>query len=163
MMLWAAGQAVLHGYQNAVPRLRRENGVRDAAPTGISAAFNRTRCGILVLHFSNVARRIRQPANCYCHATSPNPKLMTFKPFVLAHALHRTGPNSTDRPRRSWVIQFCRADTRMRETARVCDDRLLVARGGHLLAEPVRERPIDLIGLMRGALCQRLGRVARLS
>ena len=72
--------------------------------------------------------------------------------------MHRTGPNRTERPRRSWVIQFCRAETRMRETGRVCDDRLLVARGGRLLAEPVRERPIDLIGLMRGALRQRLGR-----
>jgi ectoine hydroxylase-related dioxygenase (phytanoyl-CoA dioxygenase family) len=75
--------------------------------------------------------------------------------------MHRTGPNRTDCLRRSWVIQFCRADTRMRETGRVCDDRLLVACGGRLLAEPVRERPIDLIGLLRGALRQRLGRVAR--
>ncbi|GIW42415.1 MAG: SnoK protein [Candidatus Binatia bacterium] len=64
--------------------------------------------------------------------------------------LHRTGPNLSDRPRRSWVVQFCRADAKNAETGKPFDDRLLVARGGKVLREPLRERPFDLSGSFRG-------------
>jgi hypothetical protein len=69
--------------------------------------------------------------------------------------LHRTGPTLTDRPRRSWVIQFCHGDARHRDTKVPFDDRLLVAREGHVLAEPTRERPLDLAALLAGAVRQR--------
>jgi len=65
--------------------------------------------------------------------------------------MHRTGPNRSAGPRRSWVIQFCQAETRQRETGRLFDDRLLVARGGLPLDEPIRERPLDLGEIARAA------------
>lgn len=63
--------------------------------------------------------------------------------------LHRTGPNLSQRPRRSWVIQFCRGDARNAESGKPFDDRLLVARDGRVLPEPVRERPLDLAASFR--------------
>jgi ectoine hydroxylase-related dioxygenase (phytanoyl-CoA dioxygenase family) len=65
--------------------------------------------------------------------------------------MHRTGPNTSAGPRRSWVIQLCRAETRHSETGRLFDDRLLLARDGVVLEEPVRERPFDLSELVRAA------------
>lgn len=58
--------------------------------------------------------------------------------------MHRTGPNRSAGPRRSWVIQLCRADARNGETGKPYDDRLLVARDGVPLDPPIRERPLDL-------------------
>lgn len=58
--------------------------------------------------------------------------------------LHRSGPNVTERPRRSWIIQFCAADAIHANTGKPLTDRLLVARGGKRLAEPYSERPIDI-------------------
>lgn len=58
--------------------------------------------------------------------------------------LHRSGPNITDRPRRAWIIQFCAAEAASELSGAALDDRLLVARDGRWLDEPVRERPIDL-------------------
>jgi phytanoyl-CoA hydroxylase len=58
--------------------------------------------------------------------------------------MHRTGPNHSQRPRRSWVVQFCQAGAYNRETGARFDDRLLVARGGVPLSEPLRDRPFDL-------------------
>lgn len=69
--------------------------------------------------------------------------------------MHRTGPNATDRPRRSWVIQFCHAHARHRDTKVPFDDRLLVAKDGRVLAEPIRERPLDLAALLQGAIAAR--------
>jgi ectoine hydroxylase-related dioxygenase (phytanoyl-CoA dioxygenase family) len=69
--------------------------------------------------------------------------------------LHRTGPNLTDRPRRSWVIQFCHGDAHHRDTKAPFDDRLLVARDGRVLAEPTRERSLDLAALLAGAVAAR--------
>jgi ectoine hydroxylase-related dioxygenase (phytanoyl-CoA dioxygenase family) len=69
--------------------------------------------------------------------------------------MHRTGPNTTDRPRRSWVIQFCHAHARHRDTKVPFDDRLLVAKDGRVLAEPYRERPIDLAALLARAVAAR--------
>jgi ectoine hydroxylase-related dioxygenase (phytanoyl-CoA dioxygenase family) len=62
--------------------------------------------------------------------------------------MHRTGPNRTDGPRRSWVIQLCPADARHGETGRPFDDRLLVARNGRPLDPPIRERDFDLQALI---------------
>ncbi len=58
--------------------------------------------------------------------------------------MHRTGPNRSSGPRRSWVIQLCDAATRHRETGVAFDDRLLVAKDGVPLDEPTRERELDL-------------------
>jgi ectoine hydroxylase-related dioxygenase (phytanoyl-CoA dioxygenase family) len=65
--------------------------------------------------------------------------------------MHRTGPNRTDRPRRSWVIQFCPAHARHGATKIPFDDRLLVARAGRPLASPHRGRDFDLAALVRDA------------
>jgi phytanoyl-CoA hydroxylase len=65
--------------------------------------------------------------------------------------MHRTGPNLTQEPRRSWIIQFCHADARHRDTAVPFDDRLLVAKDGRVLAAPYRDRPFDFIRLMKYA------------
>ncbi|MGH0035930.1 MAG: phytanoyl-CoA dioxygenase family protein [Myxococcota bacterium] len=66
--------------------------------------------------------------------------------------LHRTGPNRSSGPRRSWVVQYCRGDSRHRRTQVPYDDRLLLARDGAVLAEPFRERELDLGAMMRDAL-----------
>jgi phytanoyl-CoA hydroxylase len=58
--------------------------------------------------------------------------------------MHRAGPNPTAGWRRSWVIQFIPAHAVNGDTGRCFDDRLLVARGGRVLAEPVSERPFDV-------------------
>jgi hypothetical protein len=58
--------------------------------------------------------------------------------------MHRTGPNRTVGPRRSWVIQLCDAATHHRETGKPFDDRLWVAKDGVPVAEPWSERPFDL-------------------
>ncbi|MGH7818417.1 MAG: phytanoyl-CoA dioxygenase family protein [Candidatus Binatia bacterium] len=65
--------------------------------------------------------------------------------------MHRTGPNRTDEPRRSWIIQFCHGHARHRDTGVAFDDRLLVAKDGRVLEPAVRERPFDFIRLMRYA------------
>jgi ectoine hydroxylase-related dioxygenase (phytanoyl-CoA dioxygenase family) len=62
--------------------------------------------------------------------------------------MHRSGPNTTDRPRRSWIIQFCSADARSALSGRPLDDRLLLANDGQWLDEPVREREFDLVGVL---------------
>jgi hypothetical protein len=71
--------------------------------------------------------------------------------------MHRTGPNLSDRPRRSWVIQFCQANARQRDTGVPFDDRLLVAKDGKVLAEPYRERPFNFTALLKLAARQALG------
>jgi len=65
--------------------------------------------------------------------------------------MHRTGPNLTDEPRRSWIIQFCDADARHRDSGVPFDDRLLVAKDARVLAEPYSDRPFDFIRLMKYA------------
>lgn len=65
--------------------------------------------------------------------------------------LHRSGPNVSAAPRRSWVIQFCPAHARFGAERDPLDDRLLVAKDGRVLDEPVRERPLDLAKLLSTA------------
>jgi ectoine hydroxylase-related dioxygenase (phytanoyl-CoA dioxygenase family) len=66
-------------------------------------------------------------------------------------SMHRTGPNQSSGPRRSWVIQFCPAHARHRDTQVPFDDRLLVAKDGRPLAEPYRDRDFDVKALAREA------------
>ncbi len=65
--------------------------------------------------------------------------------------MHRTGPNTTEGPRRSWVIQHCDAATHHRETGELFDDRLLLARAGKTLDPPERQRPFDVSKLVKAA------------
>jgi ectoine hydroxylase-related dioxygenase (phytanoyl-CoA dioxygenase family) len=63
--------------------------------------------------------------------------------------MHRSGPNTTaDRERRAWIIQYCPADARSALSKRPLDDRLRVAAGGGWLAEPYRDRDIDLLAML---------------
>jgi phytanoyl-CoA hydroxylase len=61
--------------------------------------------------------------------------------------MHRAGPNPTSGWRRSWVIQFVPAAATNGE-GRPFDDRLYVAAGGRVLAEPWSERPFDVRALL---------------
>jgi phytanoyl-CoA hydroxylase len=63
--------------------------------------------------------------------------------------MHRSGPNTTDRYRRAWILQYCSAHARHGRTGELLDDRLLVAAEGRWLDEPVRERDIDLLNVFR--------------
>lgn len=58
--------------------------------------------------------------------------------------MHRSGPNTTDRHRRAWILQYCVGHAIHGITKQLLDDRLVVARDGEWLDEPVRERPIDM-------------------
>ena len=62
--------------------------------------------------------------------------------------MHRSGPNTSGRHRRAWIIQYCPAHARSALSGRLLDDRLLVARDGEWLDEPVREREFDLISVL---------------
>ena len=70
--------------------------------------------------------------------------VLVFSSLVM----HRSGPNTTDRPRRSWIIQFCPVDARSALSGKPLDDRLLVARDGRWLDEPIRERELDLLAIL---------------
>jgi len=66
---------------------------------------------------------------------------------VVVHSsllLHRSGPNRSDRHRRTWVLQFCPAGARSNLSGRPLDDRLQVAQGGRWLEHSSAERPFDL-------------------
>ncbi len=58
--------------------------------------------------------------------------------------MHRSGPNTSGRNRRSWIIQYCEDGSRSALSGKLLDDRLLVAREGKWLDEPVRDRDFDL-------------------
>lgn len=58
--------------------------------------------------------------------------------------MHRSGPNTTDRHRRAWILQYCVGHAIHGITKELLDDRLVVARDGVWLDEPIRERPIDM-------------------
>lgn len=62
--------------------------------------------------------------------------------------MHRSGPNTSGRPRRAWIIQFCPGQARSRLSGKLLDDRLLVADGGAWLDEPVRQREFDLMAVL---------------
>ena len=62
--------------------------------------------------------------------------------------LHRSGPNTTDRPRRAWILQYCSAAARSALSGRPLDDRLLVAEDGGWLEAPVRQRDFDLVAVL---------------
>ena len=58
--------------------------------------------------------------------------------------MHRSGPNSSDRHRRAWIIQYCGADAVSGLSGRPLDDRLVVSQHGEWLDEPRRERDFSL-------------------
>jgi hypothetical protein len=62
--------------------------------------------------------------------------------------MHRSGPNTTDRGRRAWIIQYCGRRARSALSNKLLDDRLLCAREGSWLDEPVRERDFDLLAVL---------------
>lgn len=62
--------------------------------------------------------------------------------------MHRSGPNTTDRHRRAWILQYCSAGATSVLSGRLLDDRLLCACDGKWLSEPVREREFDLLAVL---------------
>ena len=78
----------------------------------------------------------------------PEGDVLVFSSLIL----HRTGPNLSRGPRRSWVIQFCPAHARHRDTKVPFDDRLLVAKDGRPLGAPYRDRDFDVKALAREAV-----------
>jgi ectoine hydroxylase-related dioxygenase (phytanoyl-CoA dioxygenase family) len=62
--------------------------------------------------------------------------------------MHRSGPNTTDRPRRAWILQYCSKGATSALSGRVLDDRLLIADDGRWLPEPVRQRDFDLLAVL---------------
>jgi phytanoyl-CoA hydroxylase len=62
--------------------------------------------------------------------------------------MHRSGPNTSGRHRRAWILQYCSADTRSALSGKLLDDRLLVASDGGWLDEPVRDREFDLLAVL---------------
>ncbi|MGH9138224.1 MAG: phytanoyl-CoA dioxygenase family protein [Acidimicrobiales bacterium] len=74
----------------------------------------------------------------------PRGSVLVFSSLLL----HRSGPNTTARPRRAWIIQYCRASARSALSGRLLDDRLLCARNGQWLAQPERQRDFDLAAVL---------------
>ena len=62
--------------------------------------------------------------------------------------MHRSGPNTTDRSRRAWILQYCSASARSALSGKVLDDRLLLASDGRWLDEPVRQRDLDVLAIL---------------
>ena len=63
-------------------------------------------------------------------------------------AMHRSGPNRSDRNRRAWIIQFCPADARSALSGKPLDDRLRVSVDGRWLDEPYRDRDLDVVAIL---------------
>jgi len=62
--------------------------------------------------------------------------------------MHRSGPNTSDRQRRAWILQYCSAAATSALSGRLLDDRLLCGQDGEWLAEPVRQRDFDLLAVL---------------
>ena len=56
--------------------------------------------------------------------------------------LHRSGPNTSDRHRRAWVLQFCPSGARSGLSGRTLDDRLVVAEDDEWLDAALRRAPL---------------------
>lgn len=74
----------------------------------------------------------------------PRGSVLVFSSLIM----HRSGPNTTDRHRRAWIIQFCSRGARSALSGKLLDDRLLTAADGAWLDEPVREREFDLVAVL---------------
>lgn len=70
--------------------------------------------------------------------------VLVFSSLVM----HRSGPNTTDRHRRAWIIQYCPAHASSALSGKPLDDRLLLAGDGVWFDEPVREREFDLMSVL---------------
>lgn len=62
--------------------------------------------------------------------------------------MHRSGPNTTDRRRLAWIIQYCSADARSALSGKLLDDRLRCSIDGDWLDEAIREREFDLVAVL---------------
>lgn len=62
--------------------------------------------------------------------------------------MHRSGPNTTDRARLAWILQFCGKTATSALSGRLLDDRLLVADEDRWLDEPERQRDFDLLAVL---------------
>lgn len=62
--------------------------------------------------------------------------------------MHKSGPNTTDRPRRAWILQYCVGSATSALSGKPLDDRLLVADDGRWLDTPVRGRDLDLMAIV---------------
>jgi hypothetical protein len=62
--------------------------------------------------------------------------------------MHKSGPNTTDRPRRAWILQYCVGSATSALSGKPLDDRLLVADDGRWLDTPVRQRDLDLMAIV---------------
>jgi ectoine hydroxylase-related dioxygenase (phytanoyl-CoA dioxygenase family) len=74
----------------------------------------------------------------------PKGSVLVFSSLLM----HRSGPNTTDDPRRAWILQYCSAAARSALSGKVLDDRLLLAHDGVWLDEPVRQREFDLLAVL---------------
>ncbi|MGH7857767.1 MAG: phytanoyl-CoA dioxygenase family protein, partial [Candidatus Binatia bacterium] len=78
------------------------------------------------------------------HAGVPAPLAKGAVLVFSSLLFHRSGPNTTGRHRRSWILQYCPEHAIHAGTREPLTDRLLIARNGIPLEPPVRERPIDV-------------------
>jgi hypothetical protein len=62
--------------------------------------------------------------------------------------MHRSGPNTSGRQRRAWILQYCPAHARSKLSGRLLDDRLNVAAEGDWLEQPYRDRDFDLAAVL---------------
>ena len=86
-------------------------------------------------------------------APQPEGDVMVFSSLTM----HRSGANRSAGPRRSWIIQYCDAATKHGQTERPFDDRLLLSKDGKPLAEPYRDRPLDLSEILQSAMAKASG------
>jgi phytanoyl-CoA hydroxylase len=74
----------------------------------------------------------------------PKGSVLAFSSLLM----HRSGPNTTDRRRLAWILQYCGAGARSALSGKVLDDRLRLSRDGRWLDEPERERDFDLMAVL---------------
>ena len=74
----------------------------------------------------------------------PKGSVLVFSSLLM----HRSGPNTSGRHRRAWIIQYCPSHARSALSGKLLDDRLLVAEDGEWLDEPVRQREFDLLSVL---------------
>ncbi len=69
-------------------------------------------------------------------------ELLIFSSLLVHQTL---GNGTSDRQRRSWVIQYCRGDQHNEVTGEIYDNRAWVVRGGEAATELISERPFALV------------------
>lgn len=103
------------------------------------------------LHGTRRHRNTDGPFRVGDDSTDPGVPVPVRKGSVLCFSslmMHRSGPNTTDRWRRAWIIQFCDAGAISGLSNKPLDDRLRVAQGGRWVDEPFRDRDFDLLSVL---------------